>query len=1114
MKALLSVICLGFLVGSSHGTCPPTGTGQYFQLGPWCYIAQGISADERANFTEANEACKALDPRGKTGTLAVISQVEVQSLLTAILGFVFDTNSWIGLSQGIFHEDEPGFQWVDKSEFRYQNWAPFQPDGFGLIPGFGSDCVELFNDRDHPGRWYDVPCSKKNAYICQVKALDLEIHNRSSECLANYTDYFSSCFRLYTSPETFDEAEKVCLTDSPVDSFLATADSGFDNAFMEYMLYQQIENGSIFTNNAWIGLRREPVTNQLKWLDGYSVTFTKWSKYDPNDNKGRLNCTVMEASEEGSAWFNRDCGREYPFFCKSRIGGHHPPTAAPIINGTCPDGWESHGTDCYLFKPSSTPLNRNRAQYDCFLNFGSRLVSIHTAQQNEFIRKRAADAGYATVWIGLERDYEVRNSFRWEDDSTVDYDNWAPEEPGVHDEQKCVRMGTRTDGLWKTVNCGLISSHVCTMPQYQEDDPPKSTVCSGTPGWASFGDYCYLVSDPNTHQATWNEAQQQCNRQGGYLASITSQPEQDFINSMRLQMSPRFWIGLMETSDNTYEWSDDVTSDFRFWDEGQPNDFAGEEKCVEMNMMLGGKWNNLNCGVKENYICKKFQNTTSTIATPTETPISGGCPDGWVQAKAKCLKVFSGAKNMKTRMDAAAECRKYNDGSLAVILNVGEQAMLTTLMEPSNQTLWIGLSNIGATDQFHWSDGSPLDYTNWFRDETPINLETICVVMRNDTLDPGRWQDIPCETKSNFACTTDASPDFKVQPAYLHSCDQPGYVSFHGGCFRYHTTSMSFDDAVAFCRSDGNTIATIRDDYDGALTRLMLYLNDSNHAWIGLRKDEETHAFRWLDSWPFLYTNWLAGKPSGTNAVGHGCVAVDTKGFWSDTACSEKQATICKNTALPPSTAPPYVTGYCLDDWIAWGSHCYLLVSKSEETESGTWGHASSVCDYQYACYLSTVHSEAENTFLTEQAKAVGGGTFWLGMSRDFKGNLQWEPILFETREPVDYVNWETADSTTGPDNCVGLKAGKWGMVNCTSSAGYVCKRDQIALPTSKPTSDGTLSPGALAGLIVGIILGASLLVIGLAVIWTKFRRSNTNTTSFGVRDTSPIVSDAQCVSG
>ena len=28
----------------------------------------------------------------------------------------------------------------------------------------------MVNDVNDPGRWYDVPCTKKNAYFCQVKA--------------------------------------------------------------------------------------------------------------------------------------------------------------------------------------------------------------------------------------------------------------------------------------------------------------------------------------------------------------------------------------------------------------------------------------------------------------------------------------------------------------------------------------------------------------------------------------------------------------------------------------------------------------------------------------------------------------------------------------------------------------------------------------------------------------------------------------------------------------------------------------------------------------------------------------------------------------------------------
>ena len=60
------------------------------------------------------------------------------ALLTAISGLANGTNSWIGLSQGIFTDSEDGFQWVDKTDSTYDNWAPFKPDGYGVIPGFVS----------------------------------------------------------------------------------------------------------------------------------------------------------------------------------------------------------------------------------------------------------------------------------------------------------------------------------------------------------------------------------------------------------------------------------------------------------------------------------------------------------------------------------------------------------------------------------------------------------------------------------------------------------------------------------------------------------------------------------------------------------------------------------------------------------------------------------------------------------------------------------------------------------------------------------------------------------------------------------------------------------------
>ena len=59
------------------------------------------------------------------------------------------------------------------------------------------------------------------------------------------------------------------------------------------------------------------------------------------------------------------------------------------------------------------------------------------------------------------------------------------------------------------------------------------TRCPGSDDWISMGDYCYLFSDPDTQgQKTWDEAEKWCNLHEGYLASVGSQQEQDFLNNL------------------------------------------------------------------------------------------------------------------------------------------------------------------------------------------------------------------------------------------------------------------------------------------------------------------------------------------------------------------------------------------------------------------------------------------------------------------------------------------------------------------------------------------------------------------------------------------------------
>lgn len=97
---------------------------------------------------------------------------------------------------------------------------------------------------------------------------------------------------------------------------------------------------------------------------------------------------------------------------------------------------------------------------------------------------------------------------------------------------------------------------------------------------------------------TWCEAKAHSERLGGYLATITSQEEQDWI----CQNFPdaRFWLGgTDEDVDGEWRWVTGEEWGYTNWGQGEPNDFLLGEDALEMSTLLdntNGLWNDLPAG--------------------------------------------------------------------------------------------------------------------------------------------------------------------------------------------------------------------------------------------------------------------------------------------------------------------------------------------------------------------------------------------------------------------------------------------------------------------------------------------------------------------------------------
>lgn len=171
-------------------------------------------------------------------------------------------------------------------------------------------------------------------------------------------------------------------------------------------------------------------------------------------------------------------------------------------------------------------------------------------------------------------------------------------------------------------------------------DPPSPTKSPCPAGYISWYTNCYkLVEQP----ATWDDAQESCEREGGDLTSIDMSYDQAFVAGAVLQGKADAWIGLrikvpvkvftgeepvaqrknviehrnnqetgffghwrrLLSQDDGYAWTDGWPVFFTHWGPGEPTNNRGEG-CVSMHAsrVFHGTWNDTKCDHEKPYICK------------------------------------------------------------------------------------------------------------------------------------------------------------------------------------------------------------------------------------------------------------------------------------------------------------------------------------------------------------------------------------------------------------------------------------------------------------------------------------------------------------------------------
>uniref|UniRef100_A0A672YEZ4 C-type lectin domain-containing protein n=1 Tax=Sphaeramia orbicularis TaxID=375764 RepID=A0A672YEZ4_9TELE len=128
----------------------------------------------------------------------------------------------------------------------------------------------------------------------------------------------------------------------------------------------------------------------------------------------------------------------------------------------------------------------------------------------------------------------------------------------------------------------------------------------------------------------------------------------------------------------------------------------------------------------------------------------GGCPSFWYTFNGRCYKYVATELNWA---DAELYCVSQR-ANLVSIHSLEEHNFIKTLIQnfdhAQGQT-WIGLSDTQKEGAWMWSDGCPLDYDLWGK-EQPNNLQgnEDCVSFGGSS----KWHDYPCSETFPSVCAT------------------------------------------------------------------------------------------------------------------------------------------------------------------------------------------------------------------------------------------------------------------------------------------------------------------------------------------------------------------------
>ncbi|KAM6984693.1 macrophage mannose receptor 1-like [Aplochiton taeniatus] len=611
---------------------------------------------------------------------------------------------------------------------------------------------------------------------------------------------------------------------------------------------------------------------------------------------------VSTANGTASWWNDLNCDAHQDWICMIAKGKNPvlppvPPPPIPAHDCGSNPGWRKDRNMCYYYNDTDV-VDFHTAMQRCYAE-KALLVSIHTPEEQVYVNSMVGTGQVSAAWIGMMVLGITGAEYKWVDWSPVTYVHWGPGEPNnANGEEQCVQMN-RHQGSWNDANCGRAAAgYVCKkFPGDNHTPPPPTQPWTGNcpAGWMLFRNKCFLFKGHKDEiKANWTYAQSWCKQQGGDLAVIDNQYENDFVSSYLRDLRLPTWIGLSDLlHEDQFAWSDGVSPVlFTNWNDKEPNNVGGAEHCTAMthNYLVSGKWNDDACHEERSFVCYLKKSSSIPAPPPTKSP----CPANYVSWYKNCYRLV---EEPKTWEAAQVDCEQQG-GNLASIDMSYDQAFVSGAVLQGKADAWIGLQRKDDSNDYKWSDGWPVFFTHWGPGEPSNHKGEGCVSMHGSLFFHGTWNDTACDAAKAYICKI-SSEKPPPTPAPGDGKCLPGWAHYGRHCYFVYNGAQGFSwpEARHYCQLAKAELVSIHSRAEVEFVRNINYSRVHN-VWIGLTRDQN-YGWGWTDRTSLGFVNWAPGEPNEAfhpGSVGmENCVEMYPDGNWNDNNCVQKRGFACRH---------------------------------------------------------------------------------------------------------------------------------------------------------------------------------------------------------------------------